>query len=126
MHEQLFERFGDGSSSLELPRNASLAMADEALALANCPSSSSLGVALLPTAERHTVSVHRAAMAKLEVNVWSDVACPWCWVGLLRYKKAVAKVAKQAKVHVETKYHPYIIDPRTKESGKFDAVDSRS
>lgn len=55
-------------------------------------------------------------LPKLQVDIWSDVACPWCWVGVLRYKKAVAKVGKSAKV--VTKYHPYLIDPATKHDGE--------
>ena len=55
------------------------------------------------------------SVPKLQVDVWSDVACPWCWVGILRYKQAVAKVANRASV--KTKFHPYMIDPATKKEG---------
>ena len=55
------------------------------------------------------------SVPKLQVDVWSDVACPWCWVGILRYKQAVAKIANRAKV--TTKFHAYMIDPATKREG---------
>lgn len=54
-------------------------------------------------------------MANIEVNVWSDVACPWCWVGLQRFKRAVARVSDRATV--EAKFHPYMIDPATRKTG---------
>ncbi|HEX5657385.1 MAG TPA: DsbA family protein, partial [Polyangiales bacterium] len=28
---------------------------------------------------------------KLTVEVWSDIACPWCWVGKRRLEAALAK-----------------------------------
>ena len=54
--------------------------------------------------------------AKVQVDIWSDVACPWCWVGVLRYKQAVAKLSGRAKV--TTKFHPFLIDPATKKEGE--------
>lgn len=54
-------------------------------------------------------------MTNLEVHVWSDVACPWCWVGLQRYNAAVAKLGRSA--NVSTKFHAYMIDPATKRTG---------
>lgn len=46
----------------------------------------------------------RAAMSggqpKLEVDVWSDLACPWCWVGKRRLDKAIALLGKEADVEV--------------------------
>lgn len=30
-------------------------------------------------------------MKKLRVDVWSDVACPWCWVGKRHLEAAIAK-----------------------------------
>lgn len=57
----------------------------------------------------------RMSVPKLQVDVWSDVACPWCWVGVLRYKQAVTKLANRASV--TTKFHPYMIDPATNMAG---------
>ena len=68
-------------------------------------------------------SLGTAAMSglpTLQVDVWSDTACPWCYVGVLRYKKALAKLnAKVAsKAQVATKYHSYMIDPATDPKGE--------
>jgi predicted DsbA family dithiol-disulfide isomerase len=51
----------------------------------------------------------------LQVDVWSDVACPWCYVGMLRYNKAVKNVSNRASV--TTKFHSYMIDPATNSAG---------
>jgi predicted DsbA family dithiol-disulfide isomerase len=46
----------------------------------------------------------------LEVEVWSDVVCPWCSIGKRRFERAVAQVADDIEVHVV--YRPYQLDPR--------------
>ena len=28
-------------------------------------------------------------MATLEIDTWSDVACPWCWIGKRRLEAAI-------------------------------------
>ena len=37
-------------------------------------------------------------MAKIEVEVWSDVACPWCWVGKRHLETALAGVPHEVAV----------------------------
>lgn len=55
----------------------------------------------------------------LQVDIWSDPACPWCYVGLMRYKKALTalnhKVSSKAKL--ATKFHSYMIDTATDPKG---------
>jgi predicted DsbA family dithiol-disulfide isomerase len=29
--------------------------------------------------------------SKLTVEIWSDLVCPWCWIGLTRFRQALAK-----------------------------------
>ncbi|MEI6400905.1 MAG: DsbA family oxidoreductase [Actinomycetota bacterium] len=45
----------------------------------------------------------------LEVEVWSDVVCPWCYIGKRRFERAVAEVADDIEVRVV--YRPYQLDP---------------
>lgn len=45
----------------------------------------------------------------VSVHVWSDIACPWCFLGKRRFEKAVA--ATGVDVHVE--YHSYQLAPDT-------------
>lgn len=46
----------------------------------------------------------------LTVEVWSDVVCPWCYIGKRRFEKA-AEVLRD-EVDLEVAYRPYQLDPR--------------
>ena len=46
---------------------------------------------------------------QLDVEVWSDVVCPWCYIGKRRFERAVAEVAGEIDVRVT--YRPYQLDP---------------
>lgn len=35
---------------------------------------------------------------KLEIDVWSDLACPWCWVGKRRLDKAIEQLGDEPDV----------------------------
>lgn len=39
-------------------------------------------------------------MQQLDIEVWSDVACPWCYVGKRRLEGALATLDPSVKVHV--------------------------
>ena len=51
---------------------------------------------------------------KIKIDVVSDVACPWCYVGKKRLETALAEW-KGAPVDVE--WHPYQLDPSIPEEG---------
>ena len=56
---------------------------------------------------------------KIEVNVWSDIACPWCYVGENIFKKALKVFNQNYKnIKVEIIFHAYMIDPQTKKEGE--------
>ncbi|HSC88967.1 MAG TPA: DsbA family oxidoreductase [Polyangiaceae bacterium] len=44
----------------------------------------------------------------LKVHVWSDVACPWCYIGKRRLEAAVEKFGDQ----VEVEWHSFELDPK--------------
>ena len=46
----------------------------------------------------------------MKVDIYSDVACPWCYIGQARFERALADVAGAERVDV--RYHPYQLDPR--------------
>lgn len=50
------------------------------------------------------------------VDIWSDLSCPWCWVGKKRFDKAVEQLQDAAEVDV--RYHAYIIDHGTAPQGE--------
>jgi predicted DsbA family dithiol-disulfide isomerase len=45
----------------------------------------------------------------MRVDIYSDVACPWCYVGQARFERALAGFARAEQVDV--RYHPYQLDP---------------
>ncbi|MFC6472731.1 DsbA family oxidoreductase [Glycomyces mayteni] len=55
----------------------------------------------------------------LRVDIWSDIACPWCYVGKARFDKAVE--ALEGKVAVEVRHRSFELDP-DREPGDVDAV----
>lgn len=39
-------------------------------------------------------------MKRVSVEIWSDFACPWCWIAKRRFEKAVLRLAGQIEVTV--------------------------
>jgi predicted DsbA family dithiol-disulfide isomerase len=48
----------------------------------------------------------------MRVEIWSDVVCPWCYIGKRRFEKALAKVAETQDVSdIDVVYRAYQLDP---------------
>jgi predicted DsbA family dithiol-disulfide isomerase len=45
----------------------------------------------------------------LSVEIWSDVVCPWCYIGKRRFERALAELDPSITVTVE--YKPFQLDP---------------
>ncbi|MBK5330605.1 MAG: DsbA family oxidoreductase [Ilumatobacteraceae bacterium] len=45
----------------------------------------------------------------VEVEIWSDVVCPWCYIGKRRFETAVAGLTDEIDVHIVFK--PFQLDP---------------
>ncbi|RYG24973.1 DsbA family oxidoreductase [bacterium] len=45
----------------------------------------------------------------MRVEIWSDIACPWCYVGKRRFESALAQFAH--KDEVEVSWHSFLLDP---------------
>ena len=45
----------------------------------------------------------------MRVDIWSDVICPWCYVGKARFEKALSAFAHAGEVDVV--YHSFELDP---------------
>jgi predicted DsbA family dithiol-disulfide isomerase len=43
----------------------------------------------------------------MKVEIWSDVVCPWCYIGKRRFEKALAEFPHE----VEVTYHSFELDP---------------
>ena len=48
-------------------------------------------------------------MNAVEIDVWADVVCPWCYLGKRRLELAIAESAHPAEVTVT--YHAFELDP---------------
>jgi predicted DsbA family dithiol-disulfide isomerase len=47
----------------------------------------------------------------MRVDIWSDVICPWCYVGKARFEKALSSFAHRDEVEVV--YHSFELDPNS-------------
>jgi predicted DsbA family dithiol-disulfide isomerase len=48
-------------------------------------------------------------MSAVQIDVWADVVCPWCYIGKRRLEQAIAESAHPADVTVT--YHAFELDP---------------
>ena len=48
------------------------------------------------------------------VEVWSDVVCPWCYIGKRRFAAALDTLADDPTfdADIEVVYRPYQLDPK--------------
>lgn len=70
-----------------------------------------------------TLSAYRRAMsqshtAPLRVEIWSDVVCPWCYIGKRRFDGALSELGDMP---IEVTYRAYQLDP-TASPGRTEPV----
>ncbi|MCW0451067.1 MULTISPECIES: DsbA family oxidoreductase [Xanthomonas] len=46
----------------------------------------------------------------MRIDIWSDVVCPWCWIGKRRLQQGLASLGADAPA-LEIHWHPYQLDP---------------
>ena len=52
--------------------------------------------------------------APIKIDVWSDIACPWCYIGKRRLEAGIAVYGQQeGSVPVEIEYHSFELSPDT-------------
>lgn len=56
-----------------------------------------------------TVTPAPVTSEAVKVDIWSDIACPWCFIGKRKFEAAVAT----AGVPVEIEYHSFELSPGT-------------
>ncbi|MEY3341077.1 MAG: hypothetical protein RLZZ269_988, partial [Actinomycetota bacterium] len=50
--------------------------------------------------------------ASLTIDIWSDVVCPWCYIGKRRFETALARVREEAPdLRIDIRYRAYQLDP---------------
>lgn len=53
-------------------------------------------------------------MHPVKVDIWSDVACPWCYIGKRRLEAGIARFeADHPGAGVEVEYHSFVLSPDT-------------
>jgi predicted DsbA family dithiol-disulfide isomerase len=50
-----------------------------------------------------------ATTTPIRVDVWSDVVCPWCFIGKRRFERALAEL--DGEVTVDVTFHAFQLDP---------------
>lgn len=46
----------------------------------------------------------------MRIDIWSDVVCPWCWIGKHRFQRALELLGDKAPP-VEVHWHLFLLDP---------------
>lgn len=49
----------------------------------------------------------------IKVDVWSDIACPWCFIGKRKFEAGAAQFSAQFGGEVEVEYHSFELSPDT-------------
>jgi len=57
--------------------------------------------------------------ATINIDIWSDVVCPWCYIGKRKFESALANLGDEIAVNVT--YRAYQLDP-TASPGKTEPV----
>lgn len=61
---------------------------------------------------------------KTPISVWSDIACPWCFVGKANLDAAIGELAKIApKLQPAVRWRAFELDPRQREPSTQSYVD---
>ena len=51
----------------------------------------------------------------MKVEIWSDVVCPWCYIGKRRFEAAKATFEEETGETIEVVYRPFMLDPTAPE-----------
>lgn len=57
----------------------------------------------------------------MKIDIWSDIACPFCYIGKRNLESALEEF--NSKDEVEVVYHSFQLDPDAKKEGKIDSVE---
>jgi predicted DsbA family dithiol-disulfide isomerase len=47
----------------------------------------------------------------MQVDIWSDVVCPWCYIGRVRFEKALELLSAGDRAEIQWSWKPYQLDP---------------
>jgi predicted DsbA family dithiol-disulfide isomerase len=62
----------------------------------------------------------------VEIDVYSDLVCPWCYLGKEALDKAIATyTAQHPEAQFKLNWKPYLLWPKVGESGKHGFLDCK-
>ena len=61
-------------------------------------------------------------LKKIKVEIWSDVACPFCYIGKRKFEEGLAKFEHKDQVEIEWK--SFILDPNKVSDSSMPLVES--
>ncbi|MFI0355865.1 DsbA family protein [Actinomadura sp. 9N407] len=59
----------------------------------------------------------------IKVDIWSDIACPWCFIGKRKFEEGLRRYAAGTGPEVEVEYHSFELAPDTPVDFEGDEVD---
>ncbi|MDR0181398.1 DsbA family oxidoreductase [Lysobacter arvi] len=51
----------------------------------------------------------------MRIDIWSDVVCPWCWIGKHRLREALAQLGEKGRT-ADIHWHAFQLDPESDET----------
>lgn len=64
-------------------------------------------------------------MSDMKVEIWSDVVCPWCYIGKKRFEDAVKSLADEGtELDLEVTFRPFQLDPSAPVGGSMPVIDA--
>lgn len=57
------------------------------------------------------------------MDIWSDVVCPWCYIGKRRFEAAVSRLDD---LHVDVTYRPFQLDPTAPTDSTMPVIEAYS
>ena len=59
----------------------------------------------------------------MQVEIWSDVVCPWCYIGKRRFEKAAAQFQAETGEKIEVLWRSFELDPTTPKDAKMSTTE---
>lgn len=71
-----------------------------------------------------TAPASASAPASVRVDVWSDIACPWCAIGAARFDEAVRRIGERENApQFDVRFHAFELDPTARTTERTHAED---
>lgn len=69
-----------------------------------------------------TTSVQQTSQPRIQVDIWSDIACPWCYIGKRRFEAALAEFPQRDRVDIT--WHSFELDSSARLVNRTSARDN--